>query len=117
MTLLLAILIGVLFGTGLYCLLRRSLMKVVIGLLLISQSANLVVFVSGGLVEGRPPIVPEGALAPVDPYGDPLPQALVLTAIVIGFGLLVFTVTLLFRAYRAVGSDDLNDFVDSDSRP
>ena len=107
---LLALLTGVLFAAGFYCLLRRNLMKLMIGIMLISQGANLLVFTSGGLQRERPAFVdPETGLPPLV-HADPVPQALVLTAIVIGFGLMVFSLALLLRAYRAVGTDDLNAF-------
>jgi multicomponent Na+:H+ antiporter subunit C len=105
-----SILIGVLFACGLYCLLRRSVVRVVIGVLLLSQGANLLVFLSGGLTLGQPPMVEKGAKAPVAPYADPLPQAMVLTALVIGLALVAFLLTLVFRAHEAVGSDDINSF-------
>jgi len=116
MEILIAVLIGALFAGGIYCLLRRSLMKVVIGIMLLSQGANLLVFAVGRLN----PVTPafsisesDSGVAPVG-YADPLPQALVLTAIVIGFGLVIFTIALLLRAYDAVGSDDMNQFNQTD---
>jgi multicomponent Na+:H+ antiporter subunit C len=112
---LIALLIGVLFATGIYSLLRRSIVKLVIGIVLISQAANLLVFTSGGLLAGRPALVASGATAPEAPYGDPLPQAMVLTAIVIGFGLTAFLLTLVCRAHEAVGDDDINAFDNTDT--
>lgn len=105
-----SLLIGLLFGCGVYCLLRRSIVRLVIGVLLISQGANLLVFLSGGLTLGQPPIVAKGAKVPEAPFADPLPQAMVLTALVIGLGLVAFLLTLVFRAHEAVGSDDINNF-------
>tara|TARA_R100000027_G_scaffold67048_3_gene64413 strand:+ start:13714 stop:14061 length:348 start_codon:yes stop_codon:yes gene_type:complete len=115
MEILFAVLIGILFGSGIYCLLRRSIVKLVIGIVLIGHGANLLVFSSGGLLAGRPPIVESGQLAPTAPYGDPLPQAMVLTAIVIGFGLTAFALTLVHKAERAVGEDDINAFNSTDT--
>ena len=106
----LALLVGTLFGCGVYCLLQRSIVRLVIGVLLLSQGANLLVFLSGGLTLGMPPMVPKGAKVPTPPFADPLPQAMVLTAIVIGLGLVAFLLTLVFRAHEAVGSDDINCF-------
>jgi multicomponent Na+:H+ antiporter subunit C len=115
MNLVVAILIGVLFAGGIFCLLRRSLMRLVIGIILLSQGANLLVFAAGGLTRTRPAFAsPETGLPPAG-YADPLPQALVLTAIVIGFGLVVFSLSLLIRAYKSVGSDDINTFNQTDS--
>lgn len=114
MEILIALLIGTLFAGGIYCLLRRSLMKIVIGIMLLSQGANLLVFAVGRLVHDTPIFVAEKSDAPPVGHGDPLPQALVLTAIVIGFGLVIFTIALLLRAYNAVGSDDMNAFNQTD---
>ena len=112
MEILIAALIGTLFAGGIYCLLRRSLMKIVIGIMLLSQGANLLVFSVGRLVPEAPvfAVAESESEAPPVGHADPLPQALVLTAIVIGFGLVVFTIALLLRAYDAVGSDDMNAF-------
>lgn len=105
----LAITVGVLFGSGVYLVLRRSAVRIVFGLVLITNAANLLVFAAGGLVRGRPPILVRGA-APADmTIADPLPQAMVLTAIVIGFGLLVFAAAVVERVRREVGSDDTDE--------
>ena len=114
MEILIAVLIGTLFAGGTYCLLRRSLMKIIIGIMLLSQGANLLVFAVGQLVPSIPPFALEESGVPPAAYADPLPQALVLTAIVIGFGLVIFTIALLLRAYDAVGSDDMNAFNQTD---
>lgn len=111
----LAILIGFLFAAALYCLLRRSLMKLVIGLILLSQAANLLVFTSGGLNRGEPALINLDEKTLERAYGDPLPQALVLTAIVIGFGLIAFVLALLYRAYKSLGCDDVEAFNKTDA--
>ncbi|NTU82563.1 MAG: cation:proton antiporter [Chloroflexales bacterium] len=80
----------------------------IVGLALLTNATNLLIFTAGGLTRARPALVPPGAEAPAGPVADPLPQALILTAIVIGFGLLAFTMVLAYRAYQAVGSDDLD---------
>lgn len=112
---ILAFVIGGLYAAGIYLLLRRSLAQVIIGLGLLSNAANLLIFTAGGLTRGRPPLVPEGADRPEGPYADPLPQALILTAIVIGFGVLAFALVLAYRTYQAVGSDDLDDMRATDA--
>ncbi|CAG0961405.1 NADH-quinone oxidoreductase subunit K [Myxococcaceae bacterium] len=106
---ILAIAIGALFGTGLYLMLRRSLVKLVLGLSFLAHGANLLIFGVGGLVEGHPPIVAEGETVLVPPYADPLPQALILTAIVISFAVTAFALVLVYRARESLGSDDLDD--------
>lgn len=106
----LPILVGTLAGTGIFCLLRRSLVRAVFGLLLLGQAVNLMVFGAGGLVAGSPALVAAGETMPPVGHADPLPQALVLTAIVIGFGLVAFVLALLRDAWQATGHDDLDDF-------
>lgn len=108
MDLLMAIVVGVLYATAAYALLRRSLVKIVIGLMLLSHASNLLIFVTGGLGEGAPVFVDPATGSAAAGHADPLPQALILTAIVIGFGILAFTLVLLKRAYRAMQADDLD---------
>ena len=73
------------------------------------------VFTSGGLLAGRPAFVAPGESAPEVPFADPLPQAMVLTAIVIGFGLTAFLLALISRAHESVGDDDINAFDKTDT--
>jgi multicomponent Na+:H+ antiporter subunit C len=108
MTLVLAIVIGALFTGGLYMMLRRNLVKVLIGLLLLGHAANLFVFTLGGLTRGRPPLIPLGETSLTPPYADPVPQALILTAIVISFGVTAFAIILLRQAYISLETDDLS---------
>jgi multicomponent Na+:H+ antiporter subunit C len=107
LTLLLAFTIGVLYSAGTYMILRRNLTKLVIGLALLGHAANLLIFTAGRLLRGQPAIVPEhGSLDP-QMTADPLPQALILTAIVINFGLLAFVLALLRRSAQVTGTDDV----------
>jgi multicomponent Na+:H+ antiporter subunit C len=111
----LALVVGGLVAAAVYLLLRRSLVRIVIGLVLLGHAVNLLILTVARPVRGAPPLVPGEATALVPPYADPLPQALILTAIVIGFGLQVFLLVLLKRAYAAVGSDDLDDMRATDT--
>jgi multicomponent Na+:H+ antiporter subunit C len=107
MTVLLALTVGALYAGGIYMMLRRSLVKLIIGLALLSHAANLLIFTVTG-AGGHPPLLgPEGA-APRGLIADPLPQALILTAIVINFGVLAFAVTLVQRNYAMWRTDDLD---------
>lgn len=116
MELVLALVIGGLYGTGIYLLLRRHPVKLVIGLSLLANAANLLIFVCAGLTRARPPLIPEGAERPLTATADPLPQALVLTAIVISFGMLAFTLVLLRRTFEAVKKEeDIDEWRGSDS--
>jgi multicomponent Na+:H+ antiporter subunit C len=108
---LLAILAGVLVASGIYLLLERSLLRFVFGLMLLSNGANLVIL-AAGRVAGRLPPLAAGAEAPPAAAANPLPQALVLTAIVIGFGLAAFTLALLSRGYLALGTLNADDMTD-----
>ncbi|NBB78100.1 MAG: cation:proton antiporter [Verrucomicrobia bacterium] len=114
MTVLLSIVTGVLFATGLYMMLRRSITKLLLGLLLLANAANLLIFVASGPVKGSSPLVAEGALALERSSADPLPQALILTAIVIGFGVLAFAVILFSRVYAHTGSDDSEELIQTE---
>ncbi|MEM7625374.1 MAG: NADH-quinone oxidoreductase subunit K [Planctomycetota bacterium] len=106
MVLVLAITVGVLFSCGLYLMMRRSLLKLILGLMLIGHGANLAVFVSAGLTRSPAPLAARGTAGPPTGAADPLPQALVLTAIVIGFAVVSFAAVLVRRACAAVRSDD-----------
>jgi multicomponent Na+:H+ antiporter subunit C len=108
MEMVLAAVTGGLYAAGLYLMLRRSVVRLVIGLSLIGHAANLLIFSAAGMTRARPPIVPEGALQPDPPFADPVPQALILTSIVLGFAILAFAMVLIKRAYQTVGTDDLD---------
>ncbi|MBL7735415.1 MAG: Na+/H+ antiporter subunit C [Chitinophagaceae bacterium] len=109
MELLLVILIGLLYAAGMYLLLRRSMVKLLIGLSMLGNGANILIFLLGRITKGKPPVIGEGAKVFTDIYADPVPQALILTAIVISFGLQAFAIVLLKRVYVLIDSDDLDD--------
>ena len=108
MTLLLALLVGLLFTLGIYLLLQRTPAQLIIGLMLLGNGANLAVFVSGGLTRGGPALIEPEALAPAAGAADPLPQALVLTAIVIGFAVIALAATLVWRTQVDHPDNDLD---------
>ena len=112
---ILPIAIGILFGCGCYLCMRRNIVRVLLGIMLFSQAANLLIFTSAGLSEGQPPIIAPEETTIHGPHADPLPQALVLTAIVIGFAVLAFAIALVLRAWHKTGSDDLDTFRRSDT--
>ena len=109
MEVLLAITVGTLYGAGFYMILRRSFVKVIIGLAMLSHAANLFLFTVGGLTRGQAPLLSDETARPVDAYADPLPQALILTAIVIGFGVQAFALVLFKRVHQTTGTDDLDE--------
>jgi multicomponent Na+:H+ antiporter subunit C len=102
----LVVLIGVLFATGVYSMLHRSLTKIIVGVVLLGYGTNLLIVVVGSR-PGDPPIV--GAL---EDATDAIPQALVLTAIVIGFALQGFLLALAWRNWTIDGNDDVEDDIE-----
>jgi multicomponent Na+:H+ antiporter subunit C len=108
MEVLLAIVSGVLYGTGVYLMLRRRLAQLIIGLGLLTNGTNVLIFTAGGLTRANPPIVRAQDMVLDAPYADPVPQALILTAIVIGFGVLAFSLVLAHRVHQSLGTDDVD---------
>lgn len=109
MAALLAITIGVLVAAAVYLMLSGHMFRFIIGLVLISNAANLTIFTAGRLTEGAPALIAIGAEAPEGLVANPLPQALVLTAIVIGFGLFAFAITLVKRAWTTLGTLEVDE--------
>ena len=115
---LLALTIGCLVAAGVYLMLARDLLRFLFGLTLISNAVNLAIFAAGRItVGGTPPLVPEGSYTPVDDVANALPQALILTAIVIGFGLFAFSLVLTLKAYGVLGTIDIDRMRLSEPRP
>ena len=108
MELLLVILVGAFYSSGIYMMLRRSMVKLLLGLLLLGNGANILIFIMEGLTKGKAPIIDAEQKTFLSIYADPVPQALILTAIVISFALTAFAIVLLKRVYATTGSDDLD---------
>ena len=106
--LVMAATVGVLYGTGFTLLLSRSLMRVLIGVVVLGHGTNLLLQLAGG-PPGRAPIL---GVVPPEEFTDPLPQALALTAIVITFALTTFLLALGYRSYVLVGHDEVQDDVE-----
>jgi len=106
MELVLAISIGVLAGSGIWLLLRPRSFQVIIGLSLLSYAVNLFIFSMGGLKSDAAPILEQGVA--VSTYADPVPQALVLTAIVIGFAMTALFLVVLLAARGLTGTDHVD---------
>lgn len=115
MGLLLALITGILYSASIYMMLRRSLAKLIIGLVLLGHASNMAIFTLGRLSKGNPPFIAEGSTEVTGAYADPVPQALILTAIVIGFGIQAFAIVLIKRVYQETGSDDLDDLQTADN--
>ncbi len=104
-----ALLIGIFAASGIYLLLSRQTIRMVLGIALFGNAVNLILFTAGRLTREVPPVIPANAMVPVDGVANPLPQALILTAIVISFSFFAFLLVLLFRSYQALGTDDTDE--------
>ena len=103
-----ALTVGVLYAVGFYLLLQRSLMRVLLGVVVLGHGTNLLLQIAGG-PPGRPPVL--GTVDPAD-MADPLPQALALTAVVITFALTTFLLALGYRSFVLIGHDEVQDDVE-----
>jgi multicomponent Na+:H+ antiporter subunit C len=113
MELVLAIIAGVLYASGLYLMLRRRLAQLIVGLSLLSNGSNVLILAAAGVTRAKPPIITDSSVT-ADQFADPVPQALILTAIVIGFGVLAFSLVLAHGVHQSVDSDDI-DVIGPDS--
>lgn len=103
-----SVVIAVLYAVGFYLLMQRSLMRVLIGVVVLGHGTNLLLQLAGG-PPGRAPVI---GLADPATFADPLPQALALTAVVITFALTTFLLALGYRSFVLVGSDEVQDDVE-----
>ncbi|WLR41258.1 Na(+)/H(+) antiporter subunit C [Bacillus carboniphilus] len=104
MEIVMSVVVGILFMAATYLILSRSLLRIIIGTGLLSHGAHLLILTMGGLKQGAAPLLSEKAGS----YVDPLPQALILTAIVISFGVTSFFLVLAYRSYQELGTDDMH---------
>ncbi len=105
MTFALAIAIGLIYAAGIYMMLRRSIVKLLIGLALVGHASNLLIFTTAGLRRGSPPLVRPGEEQLLVAHTDPLPPALILTAIVISFAIVGYAAVLVKRVYEVAGDN------------
>ncbi|WP_340023623.1 Na(+)/H(+) antiporter subunit C [Paenibacillus sp. FSL K6-1096] len=103
MELVMALAIGILFTIGVYLILSRSLLRIVLGTSLLTHGVHLLLLTMAGLKTGSAPI-----LGKAESYVDPLPQALILTSIVISFGVTAFFFVLAYRSYQVLGTDEMD---------
>ncbi|TXL68044.1 Na(+)/H(+) antiporter subunit C [Cerasibacillus terrae] len=103
MEIIISILAGIIFAVAVYNLLQKQMIRIIIGTVLISHAAHLFILTMGKLKRGQPPILSEG----VTSYTDPLPQALILTSIVISFGLTSLMLVLAYRTAQENKTDNM----------
>ncbi|MEI3606883.1 Na(+)/H(+) antiporter subunit C [Pseudogracilibacillus sp. SE30717A] len=104
MEFIICILAGILFATGIYNLLQKQLLRIAIGTGLVSHAAHLFILTMGKLKRGQPPVIQEG----VTQYTDPLPHALILTSIVISFGVTSVVLVLAYRTIKENNTDNMD---------
>ena len=110
MEVVMAFVCGFLFMAAIYLIMSRSLLRIIIGTGLLSHGAHLLILTMGGLGGESPPVLADG----VTDYADPLPQALILTAIVISFGVTAFFLVLAYRTYQELQTDDITEMKGSE---
>ena len=117
MQLLCAILAGIIVAASIYLILDRHLIRFIFGLVLAGNAVNLMIFTVGRLESRRPPLIADQVTPVTVTYANALPQALILTAIVIGFALLSFVFILFYRAYQTLGTVDTELMQATESNP
>ncbi len=111
-----SVLVALFFGVGIYLILSRHVIRIVLGIALFGNAVNLLIFTSGRISRDGVPIIPDGLDLLPGPAANPLPQALILTAIVISFSFFAFVLVLAYRAYQEIGVDDTMDMRISEPR-
>ena len=110
---LIALVIGALVAISVYLLLHPDLVRKLIGTVILTNGVLLLIFAVGRMTRAAAPLIPEGEKYPVAGSANPLSQALILTAIVIGFGLLAFSLVLVSRMYGSYDTIDADDLIEA----
>ena len=111
-----SLLVGLFFVVGIYLILSKHMIRIVLGIAVFGNAVNLLIFTSGRLMRETAPIIPAGLDQLLGPAANPLPQALILTAIVISFSFFAFVLVLAYRAYQEIGADDTSGMCISEPR-
>jgi multicomponent Na+:H+ antiporter subunit C len=101
--------VGLFYAVSIYLMLSRHIIRVLLGIAIFGNAVNLTIFTAGRVLREVPPIIPEGLPTLESVTANPLPQALILTAIVISFSFFAFLLVLAFRAYQELGTDDTDE--------
>jgi len=109
-----AILVGIFFAAGIYLILSRRTVRIMIGIVILGNAVNLLIFTAGRMTVAVPPIIPHNMPTPSDVVANSLPQALILTAIVISFSLFAFLLVLSYRTFQDLGTDDIDEMRDAE---
>ncbi len=111
-----AILIGIMFSVTVFLFLSRSYVRIILGIFMLSNATNLLIFTMGRLTLEVPPLIPPHDYVPAEAIANPLPQALILTAIVISFAFFAFILVLTYRAYQALHTVDIDEMREAEPR-
>ncbi|HOP03349.1 MAG TPA: Na+/H+ antiporter subunit C [Tenuifilaceae bacterium] len=114
MDILLAILTGLIYSVAIYLLLHKGMVKMILGIMMLGYATNLFIFIIARITRGLPALIPENADSFLQAYADPVPQALILTAIVIGFGIQTFAIVLIRMVYKTTGTSDMDKLSSTD---
>jgi multicomponent Na+:H+ antiporter subunit C len=114
MEIVLSILTGLLFSAGLFLMLHKGMVKLILGIMMLSYATNLFIFLIARITRGLPAIIPPHQDTLSGSFADPVPQALILTAIVIGFGIQAFAIVLIRRVYKVTGTANMDDLNKTD---
>lgn len=106
---LFSVLIGIFFAAAVYLMLSKFLVRILLGVAILGNAVNLLLFTTGRIVREVPPIIPAGLDRQVSVTANPLPQALILTAIVISFSFFAFLLVLSYRAFQDLSTDNANE--------
>ncbi|MCR9257201.1 MAG: Na+/H+ antiporter subunit C [Alphaproteobacteria bacterium] len=109
-----AIVVGALFAVSVYLLLSGSMIRLLLGIFVLGNATHLLIFVAGRLTRDEPPLIPDGLKVAEAAIANPLPQALILTAIVISFSLFSFLLVLAYRAYQSLETVDTDRMRDAE---
>ena len=106
---LFALVVGIFFAAAFYLMMSKLIIRILLGIVLLGNAVNMLLFTSGRLTPFIPPIIPDGLASLPATTANPLPQALILTAIVISFSFFCFLLVLSYRAYQDLGTDDTDE--------
>lgn len=106
---LFALVVGIFFAAALYLMMSKHIIRILLGVVLLGNAVNMLIFTSGRLTPSIPPIIPGAETVLPSGTANPLPQALILTAIVISFSFFCFLLVLTWRAYQDLGTDNTDD--------
>lgn len=105
----LSVLVGLFFAVSIYLMLSKHIIRILLGVAILGNAVNMLIFTAGRITREVPPIIPEELDVPATAVANPLPQALILTAIVISFSFFAFLLVLAYRAYQELGTDDTDE--------